>query len=201
MVDDSRLYATVAAYVEAVAGGTVDVGRQLEALADRTVGVVRCHGAGPALTDDDDDRLVWVAATDGVLAAVEPGVLDPPGSPCGAAYTAEAPVVTGNLTENRWADYARAATHRQLHAVAALPMVALDEPIGVLALAWFEPHQATREELAAAARLAAIGQQPHSLRAHPTPDPVPVGGLTPQISQGRDGPLAERKGRPDGRPQ
>ncbi len=153
MVDDAAILRAFGDYAEALLG-TYDVGAVLYRLADQVVEVLQVDGAGVLLAHGDD-RLAFVAATNGDVAAVEAQQVALAEGPCHQAYEAGEPVVVANLEDDqRWPRYRRAALDRGVRAVLGIPMPVGEQRIGALNVYRRESHDWTDKELEAARVLA-----------------------------------------------
>lgn len=125
---------------------TTDV---LRSLAEEVAAVLGVRGVGVILARQD--RLTEVIAPVDVVADLERVVADRQTGPCADARHSRRPVVVSDLTVGdfvqRWPEYVAQAEVGEIRAVAAVPMVAGEEVLGVLGLYDGTRHTWSDEEL------------------------------------------------------
>lgn len=133
---------------------TFDVAHVLHQLMAQAVEVLGVDGAGVCLADQDD-HLVFVAATDADVAVIEEEQVSENEGPCHDAYLVGNRVVVEDLDAHEgWPSYRRVALSRGVRAVAGLPMPVRERRIGAMNLYWSAPHAWTDHELDVAQVLA-----------------------------------------------
>jgi GAF domain-containing protein len=145
VIDHLELIRAVRDFVRALPQ-SYDVGPMLYRLADQAVEVLGVDGAGVSL--EQDGMLVFVAATDADVRAVEERQLETGAGPCHDAFHAGKPVSVTDLTlEDRWEAYRRTAAERGIRAVVGMPMGTDDRVIGAFNAYRREPHDWAADEL------------------------------------------------------
>lgn len=145
MVDHARLRETVRSFTE-ILGGSYHIGDVLYDLADDVLGVLGCDGVGVAVRDPHGG-LRFVAASDERVACIEEHELEVRDGPCHEALASGEQVVSGDLEdEARWPAYRPVALERGARAVAGVPLLLGETPIGALSLYRLSPKTVCTDE-------------------------------------------------------
>lgn len=139
MVDHARLQQTVRNFTR-ILGEPYDVGAVLYRLTDEVLGVLGCDGAGIAVRDPEGG-LRFVASSDQRVACLEDRERELGDGPCHEAVATAEMTVSGDLRdESRWPAYRQAALRRGARAVAGVPLIVQDTPVGALSLYRLDPR-------------------------------------------------------------
>ena len=131
MVDHAALVQAVGDFAQALLTD-YDIGTVLYRLTDHVTTVLGVDGAGVSLADDSPN-LIFVAATDGDVAAIEQEQVVQCDGPCHHAYrTGELVAVSDLEQEQRWPAYRARAVDHGARAVLAVPMPVAEDRIGAL---------------------------------------------------------------------
>ena len=131
MVNHAALVQAVGDYAQALLID-YDIGTVLYRLTDHVVAVLGADGAGVSLAERGPD-LAFVAATDGMVAAIEQEQVTRQQGPCHDAYRTGDLVVVPDLEHDvRWTAYRTAALEHGARAVLAVPMPVTERRLGAL---------------------------------------------------------------------
>lgn len=138
MVDHVRLRQTVKNFTR-ILGEPYDIGAVLYRLTDEVLAVLGCDGAGIAIRDPKGG-LRFVASSDQRVACLEDRERELGDGPCHEAVSTAEVTVSGDLRhESRWPAYRRVALQQGARAVAGVPLIVQDTPVGALSLYRLNP--------------------------------------------------------------